>query len=421
MPVLRKSIKFHIAGNQCEFSAISSYRTHLCQVRAKLIKPMNRRDFVSNSALSAGAIASSGFLAARGAQGTGGKPPKIRIGQLGVGHAHASERMKSLKSLPDEFEIVGLVAERDGSTEITRGGKDSKIYAGHKWMTEDELLETTGLQAVMVETANRDLVPAAMRCMEKGMAICMDKPGGENLENYRKLLDGCRDSKLPFQIAYMLRSNPGIQFIRKAVHEGWLGDVHEIQASMSHDYSNAEYLRYLSDYPGGTMFLLGCHHIDWITSMLGRPRDVTAFMGSTKEAARKGRNNCLAVLEYPHTLASVHVSDSEVEGLSNRRIKVAGTKGTIEMSPIERIGAPLLLKLRLKEKAGGYAKGTHTVDLGIRKDRYVDQLKEFGAIVRGEMENPFTYEHELLVQEIFLSAAGYTKWGTPASAPKAHQ
>ncbi len=371
--------------------------------------------------MSAGAIATSGFLTARAAAATGGKPQKIKIGQLGVGHAHASERMKSLKSLPDEFEIVGVVAERTDSTEISRGGKSSKTYAGLKWMTEEELLATPGLQAVMVETANRDLVPAATRCMEKGMAICMDKPGGENLEEYRKLLDGCRDKKLAFQIAYMLRTNPGIQFIRKAVSEGWLGDVHEIQASMSHDYSNAEYLRYLGDFPGGTMFLLGCHHIDWITAMLGRPGNVTAFMGSTKEAAGKGNNNCLAVLEYANTLASIHVCDSEVEGLSNRRIKISGNKGTIELSPVERFGAPQLLKLRLKEKAGTYAKGTHTVDLGIRKDRYVEQLREFGAIVRGGMENPFSYDHDLLVQEILLSASGYTKWVTPAPAPQAHQ
>lgn len=369
--------------------------------------------------MSAGAIAASGLLTARASAATGGKSTKIKIGQLGVGHAHAAERMKSLKSLPDEFEIVGVVAERTDSTEISRGGKNSKTYSGLKWMTEDELLSTPGLQAVMVETVNRDLVPAATRCMEKGMAICMDKPGGENLEEYRKLLDGCRDKKLPFQIAYMLRSNPGIRFIRKAVSEGWLGDVHEIQASMSHDYGNAEYLRYLGDFPGGTMFLLGCHHIDWITAMLGRPGNVTAFMGSTKEAAGKGKNNCLAVLEYNHTIASIHVSDSEVEGLSNRRIKISGTKGTIELSPVERFGAPHLLKLRLKEKAGTYAKGTHTVDLGVRKDRYVDQLKEFGAIMRGEMENPFSYDHDLLVQEILLSAAGYTKWAT--QAPQAHQ
>lgn len=357
----------------------------------------------------------------RGVAGAVGESPKIRIGQLGVGHAHASERMRSLKSLQNEFEVVGVVAERGDSKEIIRGGKRSKSYAGLKWMTEEELLETPGLQAVMVETANRDLVPAALRCMERGMAICMDKPGGEKLEEYRRLLNGCRDKKLPFQIAYMLRSNPAIQFIQRAVSDGWLGDVHEVQASMSHDYSNEEYRRYVSEYPGGTMFLLGCHHIDWITSMLGRPVNVTAFMGSTKKMADRGSNNCLAVVEYANTLASIHVSDSEVDGMSGRRIKVSGNKGTIELSPIERFGSPLLLKLRLKESAGPYAKGTHTIDLGIRKDRYVDQLREFGAIMRGEMENPFTYDHDLLVQEVLLSAAGYTKWVLPAPAPAANQ
>jgi len=362
--------------------------------------------------MSAGAIATSGFVMGRESGGAVKPSRKIKIGQLGVGHAHAAERLKSLKSLPDEFEIVGIVDERKTSAEISRG-KDSKIYADLKRMTEEELLGTPGLQAVMVETANRELVPAAMRCVEKGLAICMDKPGGENLEDYRKLLDGCREKKLPFQIAYMLRSNPAIQFIHKAVREGWLGDVHEIQASMSHDYSNDEYRRYVADYPGGTMFLLGCHHIDWIASMLGRPERVTPILGSTQKMAGKGKNNCLAVLEYATTIASVHVSDSEVDGLSTRRIKVSGDKGTIELCPVERIGSTLSLKLRLKEKAGGYAKGIHTVDLGIRKDRYADQLKEFAAIMRGEIENLFTYDHDLLVQEILLSASGYSTWGAP--------
>ncbi len=41
---------------------------------------------------------------------------------------------------------------------------------------------------------------------------------------------------LPFQMGYMFRGNPAFNWIRKAVEKGWLGDVFEIQASMSHNY-----------------------------------------------------------------------------------------------------------------------------------------------------------------------------------------
>jgi len=38
------------------------------------------------------------------------------------------------------------------------------------------------------------------------------------------------------------------------------------------------------------------------------------------------------------------------------------------------------------------------------KDRYEDQWIEFAHIINGKMENPYTYEHEYLVQECLLKA-----------------
>lgn len=371
---------------------------------------MNRRDFVRTSALSAGAISASGFVPGRQARGQDGKPAKIRIGQLGIGHSHASARMRSLRSLADDFEVVGVVDGRDLTDEISWGG-ESTAYDGLPWLTEKELLDTPGLQAVIVETSDSGLVPAALRCLERGMAICMDKPGGETLAPYQRLLEGCKEHNLPFQIAYMFRSNPAIHFVWNAVREGWLGDVFEIHAGMSHDYGNERYTNYLSAFEGGLMYLLGCHHIDWVAYVLGRPEKVTSFLGSTKNVANRSKNNCLAVMEYPNTLVSIHASDAEVQGLGKRRIKVCGTKGTIEFSPIERFdGQPLHLSLLLKEAAGDYQAGTHLVDLGVTRDRYVGQLKEFAGMMRGEIESPFSVEHDLLVQEILLAASGYTEW-----------
>ena len=31
-------------------------------------------------------------------------------------------------------------------------------------------------------------------------------------------------------------------------------------------------------------------------------------------------------------------------------------------------------------------------------------------IINGEIENPFTYEHDHVVQEVVLAACGYTEW-----------
>ena len=88
---------------------------------------------------------------------------KIKIGQIGVCHEHASGKINALRKLPDAFEIVGVVDDRN-STSAKFSGEDLKPYEGLKWLTEEELFNIPGLQAVTVESPNLDLVPTAMRC-----------------------------------------------------------------------------------------------------------------------------------------------------------------------------------------------------------------------------------------------------------------
>src|SRR5690606_33564449 len=242
---------------------------------------------------------------------------------------------------------------------------------------------------VMVETANADSVSTAIRCMEQNLAIHMDKPGGEDLELFGKLVNGCKERNLPFQMGYMFRNNPAMQFCQKAVRENWLGDIFEVQGNMSHDYGGGEpYQQYLSNYKGGIMFNLGCHIIDIVVSMLGSPKKVTPFLKTTYGAPELANNNCLAVLEYPHTIVSVNACDLRIDGIKHRYFKIFGSKGSIEFSTLERIdGKPLQLQLTLKEGNSHYAAGSHIVNTGIEDDRYKEQLVEFDKIIKGEVEN----------------------------------
>ena len=335
---------------------------------------------------------------------------KIKIGQIGVCHEHAAVKINTLRQMPDVYEIVGMVDDRH-STAAKFAGYDLTPYEGLKWMTEDELFNYPGLQAVVVETPNSDLVPTAIRCMERKLPMHMDKPAGENLKLFGQLLNGCKERNLPFQMGYMFRNNPAMQLCLKAVRGKWLGDIFEVQAGMSHNYGGDAYQQYLANFKGGIMFNLGCHLIDLIISMLGRPEKITPFLKSTPGVADATKNNCLTILEYPYTTVTLRACSLEVDGINHRRLKVCGTKGALELSPLERFdGKPLQMRLTLLEGNEKYSAGTHTVDLGIKLDRYQDQLLELAKIINGEMKNPCAYEHDYLVQETLLAASGYTKW-----------
>jgi predicted dehydrogenase len=281
-------------------------------------------------------------------------------------------------------------------------------YEGLKWLTEEELFNIPGLQAVTVETPNLDLVPTALRCMEQNLAIHMDKPGGEDLELFSRLRKGCAERKLPFQIGYMFRNNPAMQWCLKAVRAGWLGDIFEVQGSMSHNYGGDLYQEYIGKFSGGIMFNLGCHLIDYVVAMLGRPEAITPFLKSAPGHPDTIKNNCLTILEYPHATVTLRACSLEANGIARRRLRVCGTKGSVELCPLELFGdKPEQLRLTLSEGNEEYAAGTHIVDFGARRDRYENQLLELVKIINGEMENQYTYEHDYLVQEVILAAAGY--------------
>ncbi|MGC4073811.1 MAG: Gfo/Idh/MocA family oxidoreductase [Nibricoccus sp.] len=204
---------------------------------------------------------------------------KIKVGQIGICHEHAAAKMTSLRRLTDVYEIIGVVDDRKTSA-ARFAGNDLKPYEGLTWMTEETLRSHPELEALIIETPNGDLVPTAIRCLKRNLPMHMDKPGGKDLELFRQLLDGCRQRNLPFQMGYMFRNNRAMQFCKRAMDANWLGGIFEMQASMSHNYGGEAYQKYIGNFAGGVMFNLGCHLIDTIICMLGRPYDVTPFLKS---------------------------------------------------------------------------------------------------------------------------------------------
>ena len=338
---------------------------------------------------------------------------KIKIIQIGVLHEHANGIITSLRKMPEVFDILGYVDDRSFSVTPTFGdypGKYTEPYEGLRQMTLKEALNHPEVEAYTVEVPNNELVPMALRVLERGLPIHMDKPAGEDIELYAKLLDGCKERKVPFLMGFMFRGNPALKFCRQIVKDGLLGDVLEVEMDMSHDYGGDIYQEYISNFKGGIMYNLGCHNLDFIVALMGRPDRITPFMKTVQGTLPGCLNNTMAVLEYPNALVSVRVNCHKVHGTLHRRLMVAGSKGMFEICPIENIGGELKARLYLKEAAASYKAGDNIISFGIQEDRYVDHLNEFAQMIRGEIENPYTYEHDYLAHQVILAAAGYNKW-----------
>jgi predicted dehydrogenase len=370
---------------------------------------VDRRQLLT-SAIGAGAALTAGQLLESAASEEEKPEQRIKIGQIGTGHEHASGKMSTLRKLSDHYEVVGI-AESD--PELRRKYDNHPTYRGLTWMTEEQLLNTQGLQAVAVEVDSDDdhLMDIAGRCISAGMHIHLDKPGGESFSKFKTVLDEAGRRNLTVQLGYMYRNNPAVQFCIDAVRNGWLGQVFEVDCVMS-KLSGVGYRKYLSQFRGGTMFIYACHLIDLVVSLMGKPDRIVSFPRQTRsDLGVEMCDNGLIVFEYPRTTATIRTCSFEVEGYKRRQLVVCGDEGTVDIRPLEKfaIRPPQQLKLRLalSQDRDSYQKGYQEVSFPQPPGRYDLQLIELARIIHSEIENPYPLQHELTVQECLLKACGY--------------
>jgi predicted dehydrogenase len=320
---------------------------------------------------------------------------RIRIGQIGVGHAHAT-KLAVYRDSPD-YEVVGVV-EPDAA--LRKQAENAPAYRGLKWLSRDELLKTPGLRAVLVETRVRDLLNNAEACIAAGMHVHIDKPAGESLPQFQRILDAAARKKLLVQMGYMYRYNPAVVLLREFLKKGWLGEVFEVHAVMSKVVGAADRKRF-AEYRGGMMFELGCHVLDLVIGVLGEPKEVAPFSRHASAADDGLLDNMLAVLSYPRALATVKSSALEVEGFDRRHLVVCGTEGTFHIQPLDNPAAGLSLARDRTE----YKKGTQELKFP-KYTRYVADAADMARVIRGEKASDFSSEHDSKVQETLLKACG---------------
>jgi predicted dehydrogenase len=347
---------------------------------------MQRRDFLKYT--SAVALTSAPAAAQ-------GPAPRIKIGQIGVGHAHAT-KLGAYRKSPD-YEVAGIVEPDEARR---KRAEALPAFKDLTWMTREQLLNTPGLQAVLVETRVADLLDNAEVCVAAGKHVHIDKPPGDSLPKLHRILDAATKQKLLVQMGYMYRYNPGVVLLREFLKKGWLGEPFEAHAVMG-KVVDAGDRRELSKFPGGIMFELGCHVLDVVVGILGKPNAVTGHARHVSKLDDKLADHMLGVFEYPKALATVTASAVEVDGFARRHLVLCGTEGTLHIQPLDNPSARVAFSKARGEYKAGYQ------DLKLPKyERYVADAADMAKVIRGEKASDYPPGHDLAVQEALLKACG---------------
>ena len=366
---------------------------------------IHRRTLLAGLAMSPFA----GLLAAEG-------KPRLRVAQIGTSHAHAAGKMDALRSLPDLYDVVGF-AEPIAGRQAT--AQKAKSFAGLKYLTEAEILADPTIRVVVIETTLEDSARAALAALKAGKHIHLDKPGAEKHADFVALRRYAAEKGLTVQMGYMLRYNPAIQLLVRAVKEGWLGEVMEIDASMGKLLDEANRKRF-AQIPGGGMYELACHLVDTVVTLLGAPTSVQAFGNATRAPQDTFVDNQLAVLSYPKATVTIRCNHADPFGGPHRALAVRGTRGAMEIRPLESGKGVLRLDeprdtAKVCRQVGDkmvmfadtrFKKGENTFTLDVPKGRYDEEFRDLHRVLVGGQAFGWSADHDIAVHATALRAAG---------------
>lgn len=328
----------------------------------------------------------------------------MKVVQIGLGHDHATQIFDSMLRQKDIFDVVGFAVpeseEIDFVERITKYRDELKIPK----LTVEEALSSQDLEGAVIETEEVNLTRYALMAAEKGLHIHMDKPGGIGLKNFERLIQKVTEKKLAFSLGYMYRFNPKIQEALDKIKNGNIGEVYCVEAHMDCIHTPQK-RQWLEHFPGGMMFYLGCHLVDLIFRIQGEPQRVLPLNCATGFDGVSAKDYAMAIFQYPRGISFVKSCANEYGGFLRRQLVICGSKGTIEINPLEIFVDDSQYTL-MKEtiSADWHLPGKETKTE--RYNRYDSMMKNYYDIACTEKGNLYTYEYELTLYKLLLSACG---------------
>ena len=325
----------------------------------------------------------------------------MRMAQYGTGHGHAAGKMLSMRANTD-VDVAGIF-EPDPQRREASFNLDA--YRDLRWFdTEDEILGDDSIRAVASEGTNAESLDQTERIVGAGKHVWYDKPAGYDWSQWQRVIEDARRNNLLVQLGYMFRYHPGFCRVADWARSGLLGQVFSIRAHMSTSLTG-DYRESMSAFAGGILYDLAGHVLDQIVWLMGRPHTVTSFLRNDTGVAPACMDNTLAVFEFDSAMAFIDIAAMETRPTA-RRFEVYGTRGsaiiTEPFEPGDRI------RLCLQKADDGFESGEQVVkvETKTRQDLYDLELVAFLEAIAGERQPDRSHEHELLIHETLLRAAG---------------
>lgn len=258
-------------------------------------------------------------------------------GQIGIGIIGAgtiAERM--LAAWQPHMQHARLVAVADVNPERVQLFRH-KFGIPSGYTDYQEMLGSTGVDAVLVLTPNYLHAPQTIAAANAGKHVLCQKPFALNLAEAEAMVAAARANNVILMAAFVKRFWPYYVKVRQLIDEGILGNVVAVRTQYSHSGIGKYYVP-ASDWfydpgksGGGPLIDLGVHHFDVLRWMIGADATEVAAEVATLGHDIRVEDNAAVTLRFSNgVIAQGYYSFTTIAppGVTLERLEVYGTKGT---------------------------------------------------------------------------------------------
>lgn len=307
----------------------------------------------------------------------------VRLGLLST--ARINEAILRGAAGTDRVSVIA-VASRDGgrAEEYARSHGIERAHASY-----EALLEDPDVEAVYVSLPNSLHIEWSLRALAAGKHVLCEKPLDRRADRVEEAFDGAETAGLVLMEAFMYRHHPQTRRLQELVSSGLIGELRFVLASFIAPISDPANVRMSPGLDGGALMDLGCYCVNGVRMLAGEPEVVFGqqVMGETGVDVRFA-----ALLRFPNdVLAEI---DCAFEMPYGTGLEVIGSEGSAFVQWPWTCQDPAIVLRR-----DGETERMEIEDV----DRYMLQLENFAAAVRGD-EEPLLGREEAVGQARVLEA-----------------
>jgi scyllo-inositol 2-dehydrogenase (NADP+) len=270
---------------------------------------------------------------------------RFRVGLIGFGLGGASFHAPLIQAVSglELTHVVTANPERQAQARAAIPGVTLLPNADALWAKAGDL------DLVVISTPNRSHAPLALRALEVGLAVVIDKPFALSVDEAQQVIESARARRLPLSAYHIRRWDSEYLTLQALMARNALGRILRFESRLERwrpEPKGGWKERGVAEEGGGLLYDIGSHLIDQALYLFGPVAEVYAELDQRRQGVESD-DDVFVALTHRNGVRS-HLWTSVMAAQSGPRLRVMGDRAAF----VKQLGDVQETALRAGERPG---------------------------------------------------------------------